>query len=200
MRPEAEAARRGELWHGSPVAEKRTILHVDLDAFYASVEQRDDPALRGKPVIVAGPPPRGVVAAASYEARRFGVKSAIPTAQALQRCPHAVLVHPRMSHYAEVSDGFFAILRTYSPLVEGLSLDEAFLDATGEERLFGDGVAIARTIKSLGNLGNECQCIHQMHYSCAPHDNLAELIQECLVVHHFGKSLTNPAIESMSIE
>src|SRR5438445_11174989 len=95
----------------------RTILHVDLDAFYASVEQRDDPGLRGRPVIVGGGAPRGVVAAASYEVRRFGVKSAMPTAQALKLCPQAVLIRPRMSHYAAVSDGFFAILRDYSPLV-----------------------------------------------------------------------------------
>jgi DNA polymerase-4 len=126
---------------------QRVVLHVDLDAFYASVEQRDDPSLRGRPVMVGGPPPRGVVAAASYEARRFGVRSAMATAIALQRCPHLVLVRPRMGHYAEISAAFFGILRDCSPLVEGLSLDEAFLDVTGEERLLGDGAAIARRIK-----------------------------------------------------
>src|SRR5438105_2549751 len=97
----------------------RTILHVDLDAFYASVEQRDDPALRGRPVIVGGAAPRGVVMAASYEARRFGVRSAMPTARALALCSGAALIRPRMARYAEVSDGFFAILRDFSPLVEG---------------------------------------------------------------------------------
>ncbi len=125
----------------------RTILHVDLDAFYASVEQRDDPALRGKPVIVGGPSGRGVVCAASYEARPFGVRSAMPMVTARRLCPQAVVVRPRMDHYAAVSGEFFGILERYSPLVEGLSLDEAFLDVTGEERLFGDGPTIARAIK-----------------------------------------------------
>lgn len=129
------------------VARARTILHVDLDAFYASVEQRDDPSLRGRPVIVGGPSRRGVVAAASYEARPFGVRSAMSLVEALRLCPQAVVVAPRHGHYAEVSARFFAILRDYSPLVEGLSLDEAFLDVSGEERLFGDGAAIARLIK-----------------------------------------------------
>jgi DNA polymerase IV len=125
----------------------RSILHVDLDAFYASVEQRDDPRLRGRPVIVGGPSRRGVVCAASYEARRSGVKSAMPIGQAIRLCPAGVFVAPRMAHYGAVSRQFFDVLRRFSPLVEGLSLDEAFLDVTGEERLLGDGPAIARTIK-----------------------------------------------------
>jgi DNA polymerase IV len=125
----------------------RTLLHVDLDAFYASVEQRDRPELAGRPVVVGGHERRGVVCAASYEARKFGVRSAMPMAQALGLCPHAVVIVPRMRHYAEVSEAFFGILGRYSPLVEGLSLDEAFLDVTGEERLFGDGRAIAQAIK-----------------------------------------------------
>jgi DNA polymerase IV len=125
----------------------RTILHVDLDAFYATVEQRDDPTLRGRPVIVGWPSKRGVVCAASYEARPFGVRSAMPMARAMQLCPQAAFIAPRMGHYSSVSAEFFKILHDYSPLVEGLSLDEAFLDATGEERLFGDGPAIGRTIK-----------------------------------------------------
>ncbi|MBI4511022.1 MAG: DNA polymerase IV [Deltaproteobacteria bacterium] len=125
----------------------RTILHVDLDAFYASVEQRDDPALRGKPVIVGGSVRRGVVCAASYEARRFGVRSAMPMATAVRLCPQARVLRPRMGDYARVSGQFFDVLHSYSPLVEGLSLDEAFLDVTGEERLFGDGAAIAQLIK-----------------------------------------------------
>jgi DNA polymerase-4 len=125
----------------------RTILHVDLDAFYASVEQRDRPELRGQPVVVGGHERRGVVCAASYEARRFGVRSAMPMAQALGLCPRAVVLRPRMGHYAAISSEFFAILGRFSPLVEGLSLDEAFLDVTGEERLFGDGPAIAAAIK-----------------------------------------------------
>jgi DNA polymerase-4 len=125
----------------------RTILHVDLDAFYASVEQRDDPSLRGRPVIVGGHERRGVVCAASYESRRFGVRSAMPMAQALSLCPRAVVLRPRMGHYAEVSASFFAILGRFSPLCEALSLDEAFLDVTGAERLLGDGRAVATAIK-----------------------------------------------------
>src|SRR5688500_5076988 len=105
----------------------RTILHVDLDAFYASVEQRDEPRLRGKPVVVGGPSRRGVVCAASYEARRFGVRSAMSMVEARSRCPQAVVVAPRMKHYAAESARFFDVLLRYSPLVEGLSLDEAFL-------------------------------------------------------------------------
>lgn len=126
---------------------QRTILHVDLDAFFAAVEQRDDPRLRGKPVLVGGSAQRGVVAAASYEARRFGIRSAMPMAEALRRCPHAIVVAHRMSRYAETSRQFFAVLDRFSPLVEPLSLDEAFLDVTGAERLLGDGLAIAREIK-----------------------------------------------------
>ena len=98
----------------------RTILHVDLDAFYAAVEQRDDPALRGKPVLVGGSARRGVVASCSYEARTFGIHSAMPMAQALRLCPHAVVVRHRMDRYADASRLFFAILDAYSPQVEGL--------------------------------------------------------------------------------
>jgi DNA polymerase-4 len=126
----------------------RQILHVDMDAFYASVEQRDDPALRGKPVIVGGPSLRGVVTAASYEARPFGVRSAMPMAEAMRRCPHAVVVAPRFEAYAAASRDVFAIFRRYTPLVESLSLDEAFLDVTASRALFGDGEAIARRIKA----------------------------------------------------
>jgi DNA polymerase-4 len=125
----------------------RTILHVDLDAFYAAVEQRDDPKLRGKPVLVGGSIKRGVVASCSYEARVFGIKSAMPMAEAMRRCPHAIVVKHRMDRYVEASDTFFKILGDYSPEVEGLSLDEAFLDCTGSERLLGDPETIARTIK-----------------------------------------------------
>jgi DNA polymerase-4 len=124
-----------------------TILHVDLDAFYAAVEQRDDPALRGKPVLVGGSARRGVVASCSYEARRFGIQSAMPMAEALRRCPRAIVVRHRMERYAAASRAFFAILGDYSPEVEGLSLDEAFLDVTASERLLGDGPTIARQIK-----------------------------------------------------
>jgi DNA polymerase IV len=125
----------------------RTILHVDLDAFFAAVEQRDDPALRGKPVLVGGSARRGVVASCSYEARTHGIRSAMPMAEAIRRCPHAIVVRHRMERYAEASRAFFAILGDYSPDVEGLSLDEAFLDVTASERLLGDGETIARAIK-----------------------------------------------------
>lgn len=125
----------------------RTILHVDMDAFYASVEQRDDPALRGRPVIVGGPARRGVVCAASYEARPFGVRSAMSMATALRLCPDAAVVPPRHAHYARVSHRVFEVFHSVTPLVEGLSLDEAFLDVTGSQKLFGDGEAIARKIK-----------------------------------------------------
>ncbi len=125
----------------------RQILHVDMDAFYASVEQLDDPALRGKPVLVGGPSRRGVVTAASYEARPFGARSAMPMAEALRKCPHAIVVPPRMARYAEVSGIVFEIFRRFTPLVESLSLDEAFLDVTDSQSLFGDGAKIARSIK-----------------------------------------------------
>ena len=125
----------------------RTILHVDLDAFYAAVEQRDDPQLRGKPVLVGGSARRGVVASCSYEARKFGIHSAMPMAEAMRRCPKAIVVRHRMERYAEASHHFFKILGDYSPEVEGLSLDEAFLDITGSERLLGDGKTIAEAIK-----------------------------------------------------
>src|SRR6266508_5488407 len=110
----------------------RTILHLDLDAFYASVEQLDNPALRGRPVVVGGPAEaRGVVATASYEARAFGVRSAQPMKTALARCPDAVRLSPRFERYHEVSDQVFAVFRRWTSLVEPLSLDEAFLDISG---------------------------------------------------------------------
>ncbi len=126
----------------------RTIAHVDLDAFFAAVEQRDRPELRGLPVLVGGSARRGVVAACSYEARRFGIHSAMPMAEALRRCPHATVVPHRMDSYLEASRAFFAILGDFSPDVEGLSVDEAFLDLTGTERLLGPPLEVARQIKA----------------------------------------------------
>ncbi|HLU05679.1 MAG TPA: DNA polymerase IV [Woeseiaceae bacterium] len=125
----------------------RQILHVDMDAFYASVEQRDRPELRGKPVVVGGDV-RGVVAAASYEARKFGIRSAMPMREAERRCPNLVRIPVRMSWYKSVSDEVFAIFRGITPLVEGLSLDEAFLDVTGSLSLFGSAEDIAALIKA----------------------------------------------------
>lgn len=125
----------------------RTILHVDMDAFYASVEERDRPELRGKPLIVGGTGGRGVVAAASYAVRRFGVHSAMPMTEALRRCPDAVCIPPRMARYQEVSTQVFEIFHDFTPLVEGLSLDEAFLDVTASLRLMGDGIVIATEVR-----------------------------------------------------
>jgi len=125
----------------------RTILHVDMDAFYASVEERDRPELKGKPLIVGGTEGRGVVAAASYAVRRFGVHSAMPMREALRLCPEAVCVRPRMRRYQEVSAQVFRIFHDFTPLVEGLSLDEAFLDVTGSERLLGDGEAVGQAVR-----------------------------------------------------
>lgn len=125
----------------------RSILHVDMDAFYASVEQRDDPALRGRPVIVGGTGPRGVVAAASYEVRKFGVHSAMPMREALRRCPDAACVRPRMAHYSAVSRQIFEVFHEFTPLVQGLSLDEAFLDVTASLGALGAAEDIAREVK-----------------------------------------------------
>jgi DNA polymerase-4 len=118
-----------------------------MDAFYASVEALDDPTLRGKPLIVGGLGGRGVVAAASYEVRRYGVHSAMPMREALRRCPHAVCVPPRFERYREVSNVVFGVFHEFTPLVEGLSLDEAFLDVTQSEAALGPAERIARDIK-----------------------------------------------------
>lgn len=126
------------------------ILHIDMDAFYASVELRDDPNLIGQPVVVGGSPKgRGVVAAASYEARRYGVYSAMPASQVIRICPKAVFIKPRMEHYAAISKQIREIFFRFTSLVEPLSLDEAFLDVTGCEKLFGDSAAIGRQIKQV---------------------------------------------------
>src|SRR6188472_467498 len=128
----------------------RTILHVDLDAFFAAVEQRDRPELRGRPVIVGGggPTDRGVVSAASYEARRFGVRSAMPLRTAGALCPQGVFVPVDGRKYGAVSRQVMAILRRFTPLVEQISIDEAFLDVAGTEALHGPPDAVARAIKA----------------------------------------------------
>ncbi|HCO26247.1 MAG TPA: DNA polymerase IV [Gimesia maris] len=126
----------------------RTILHVDMDAFYASIEERDHPELQGQPIIVGGRAEhRGVVSAANYPARKFGVHSAMPMKTARQLCPQAHFFPVRMSDYAEVSQSLQKIFRKYTPLVEPLSLDEAFLDVSGSQLLFGNGREIAASIK-----------------------------------------------------
>lgn len=128
----------------------RQILHVDMDAYYASVEERDRPELRGKPLIVAGgADQRGVVSAANYAARKFGVHSAMATATAMRLCPQLVRVPPRHEHYAAVSRQIREIFLRFTPLVEPLSLDEAFLDVTGSQRILGDAPGMGREIKRL---------------------------------------------------
>jgi DNA polymerase-4 len=126
----------------------RTILHLDMDAFYASVEVRDRPELRGLPVIVGGHPTRGVVLTCTYEARVFGVRSAMPMVEARRRAPDAIVVPPRREAYVEASQEVFRVLRSVTPLVEGLSLDEAFLDVTASRALHGDGETIAKKLKA----------------------------------------------------
>jgi len=130
----------------------RRILHIDMDAFYASVEQRDEPRYRGRPVIVGADPKgglgRGVVAACSYEARAFGVRSALPIRQAWKRCPEGIFLRPRMDRYQAVSRTIMEVFRSYTDLVEPLSIDEAFLDVTGSTRLLGTAETIGARIKA----------------------------------------------------
>lgn len=129
--------------------QSKLIIHLDIDAFYPSVEVIDNPSLKGKPVIVGGGKERGVVSSASYEARKFGVHSAQPIAKAIRLCPHGIFLPVRMSRYKEVSEKVFDIFYRFTPLVEPLSIDEAFLDVTGSIRLFGQPEDIAKKIKQI---------------------------------------------------
>ena len=128
---------------------QKAILHLDIDAFYPAVEVLDQPALKGKPVIVGGPKARGVVSSASYEARTFGVHSAQPVATGMRLCPKGIFLPVRMARYKEVSHQVFRVFHHFTPLVEPVSIDEAFLDVTGSTRLFGEPEAIAATIKKM---------------------------------------------------
>ena len=152
----------------------RAILHVDMDAFYASVEALDAPSLRGKPLIVGGLGGRGVVAAASYEVRKYGVHSAMPMREALLRCQHAVCVRPRFDRYKGVSESVFGVFHEFTPVVEGLSLDEAFLDVTGSTRLFGPVDIIAQRIKQ--DIGREEHLVASV--GVAPNKFLAKLASD----------------------
>lgn len=151
------------------------ILHVDMDAFYASVEEREQPDLAGKPLIVGGTPEgRGVVAAANYAARKFGVHSAMATSRALQLCPHITILRPRMELYSEVSRQIREIFHRFTPTVEPLSLDEAFLDATGSTQLFGSVESIGRAIKQA--ISDELNLVASV--GVAPNKFLAKLASD----------------------
>jgi len=136
-----------DLSPANPPTAQRVIAHADMDAFYASVEQLDNPELRGKPVVVGGSSMRGVVTSASYEARKFGIRSAMPSMQAHKLCPQAIFVRGRMRRYVEVSRVVREVFESFSPAVEPLSLDEAFIDLTGTEALFGAAVEAGRALK-----------------------------------------------------
>ena len=168
---------------------KRVIFHVDMDAFFAAVEQRDRPELRGKPVIVGGLGRRGVVSTASYEARVFGVGSAMPTAKAKQLCPHAVFLAPRMHAYREASDKIMRVFSEFSPLVEPLSVDEAFLDLSGTDKLFGPPQRVAKTLQE--------RVLHETQLTCsigmAPNKFLAKLTSAL----HKPNGITNFLVEDI---
>lgn len=133
----------------------RKIIHVDMDAFFASVEQRDDPSLRGRPVAVGHAAARGVVAAASYEARKFGVRSALPSVTALRRCPDLVFVPPRFAVYRQVSQQIHAVFARYTDLIQPLSLDEAYLDVTADKCSLDTAWRTAKAIRA----GNGPHCV-----------------------------------------
>lgn len=159
---------------GEPVTRDRSILHVDMDAFFASVEQRDNPQLQGKPVLVGGDGPRGVVAAASYEARKFGCHSAQPTVIAKRLCPNAIVVSGRHSDYRAVSKQVFEILERFSPAIQPISIDEAFLDVTGSTKLFGSPTEIAKQIRTLIKQETQLTC----SVGVAPNKFLAKLASD----------------------
>ncbi len=151
------------------------IIHVDMDAFYASVEERENPDIRGKPLIVGGlPDKRGVVSAANYPAREFGIHSAMPTALAVQKCPDLLIIRPRHSLYRKVSRQIVDIFSHYTPIIEPLSLDEAFLDCSGSEKLYGNAINIGKLIKS--DIANELGLIASV--GIAPNKFLSKLASD----------------------
>ena len=151
------------------------ILHVDMDAFYAAIEQRDNPNLAGKPVVVGGSATgRGVIAAASYEARKFGLHSAMPSAQAIRLCPQAIFIKPQMEKYSAVSKQIREIFNRFTPVFEPLALDEAFLDVSGSEKLFGDAQTIGRKIQT--TIAKELQLVASV--GVAPNKFLAKLASD----------------------
>ncbi len=159
---------------GESMTRDRSILHVDMDAFFASVEQRDNPELQGKPVLVGGDGSRGVVAAASYEARKFGCHSAQPTVIAKRLCPNAIIVSGRHSDYRAVSKQVFEILERFSPAIQPISIDEAFLDVTGSTKLFGSPTEIAKQIRALIKQETQLTC----SVGVAPNKFLAKLASD----------------------
>ncbi|MCY4147772.1 MAG: DNA polymerase IV [Gammaproteobacteria bacterium] len=151
------------------------IIHVDMDAFYASVEERENPEIRGKPLIVGGhPDKRGVVSAANYPARQFGIHSAMPSARAVQKCPDLLIIHPRHGLYREVSQQIIDVFSRYTPIIEPLSLDEAFLDCSGSEKLYGDSIRIGEQIKA--DIAKELELIASV--GVAPNKFLAKLASD----------------------
>lgn len=173
---------------------QRWIIHVDMDAFYASVEQRDDPSLMGKPVIIGGPGRRGVVSAASYEARRFGVHSAMPISEAKRRCPQGIFLPGDHRKYHRVSQAIHRIFYDYTPLVEPLSLDEAFLDVTGMDWLFDHPLRIAQRIKE--RISQELSLTASA--GVAPNKFLAKLASDLEKPN--GLVLINPGEESKTLD
>jgi len=139
-------------------AEACTVLHVDMDAFFAAVEVLDDPSLSGRPVIVGGTGDRGVVASCTYEARAYGIHSAMPSVEARRRCPQAVFLAGRFGRYSEMSERFHDVLQHFSPVVEGIALDEAFLDVAGSRRLLGEPPAIAHAVRAAVRHELEMDC------------------------------------------